>query len=359
MGLWKDKTRKHWCYSFEFQKKCYADRGFKTKSEARAAREERRKEVKSGKTATGMVYSEAVNKYLDHAQKAFAPETYKYKKYVYGQFWEFINQEDLQMHKITTPVIKSFLDTRHSNNNFNVHRRELSALFTYAMDTLEVISNHPIRKIKKMPHQVKTKYIPSQTDINKLILAADPNTDERDLLLTVLHTLARIDEILKLTWNDVNFKKRRLSKWTRKSGDGSPKEIQVKINDELYEILWKRWQDRNQDTWVFFNEDTKTRFMKRPKFMKGLCKKAGIDPPFGFHALRHLMSSLLDDDPKISTKTIQKILGHASQRTTEIYLHELDGAVENAMDSISGIFKSEIEDRNQFPQPQIKKGSQQ
>ena len=71
--------------------------------------------------------------------------------------------------------------------------------------------------------------------------------------------------------------------------------------------------------------------------MKGLCKKANVEP-FGFHSLRHLMSSLLDDDPKVSTKTIQKILGHASQRTTEIYLHELDGAVKNAMDSISGKF---------------------
>ncbi len=90
--------------------------------------------------------------------------------------------------------------------------------------------------------------------------------------------------------------------------------------------------------------------------MKGLCKKANIDPPFGFHAPMHLMSSLLDDDPKISTKTIQKILGHASQRTTEIYLHELDGAVENAMDSISGKFTSEIQSHNQSPATTNKKG---
>lgn len=348
MGLWKDKTRGDWCYSFQYRTKGYGGRGFKTKGKARAAREDRRKEVKALKIEVGMVFSEAVNLYLDHAERKFSPETYKYKKYVYEQFFLFIKEEDFLSHEITTPIIKSYLDTRHSNNNFNVHRRELSALFTFAKDTLEVISKNPLKKIEKMPHDVKRKYIPREEDIIKLILAANPKTDERDLLLTVLHTLARIDEILKLTWDDINFKKRRLTKWTRKTADGSAKEIPVKINDELYDILMKRWNARTQNTWVFYNERTKDRFLKRPKFMKGLCTKAKIDPPFGFHALRHLMSSLLDDDPKVSTKTIQKILGHSSQRTTEIYLHELDGAADNAMDSISGKFN---------PQPQSDTGT--
>lgn len=113
------------------------------------------------------------------------------------------------------------------------------------------------------------------------------------------------------------------------------------FNDELYDVLWKRWKNRKQDIWVFYNESTDDRYLKRPKLMKGLCKKAGIEPTFGFHALRHFMSSLLNDNPKISTQTIQKILGHSSQKIAEIYLHELDGAVEDVMDSISGKFMPE------------------
>ena len=74
MGLWRDKTRKDWCYSFQYQTQTYAGRGFKTKAEARTAREERRKLVKGQKIETGMAYSEAVNLYLDHAQKAFTSE---------------------------------------------------------------------------------------------------------------------------------------------------------------------------------------------------------------------------------------------------------------------------------------------
>ncbi len=67
------------------------------------------------------------------------------------------------------------------------------------------------------------------------------------------------------------------------------------------------------------------------------------------------MASLLADNPKISTKTIQNILGHSEARTTEIYLHKLDGAIENAMDSISGRFEPKMKNRNQKPQPKIQK----
>ncbi len=353
MGLWKDKARKHWRYSFQYQGQMYTGRGYQTKRDAATAREERRKEIKKP-TKIGMAFSEAVNLYLDHAERRFVPEVYNNKKYAYSCLFKFFKNHDFQMHEITTSMVKAYLDSRHSNNNFNVHRREISALFTYAKETLEVIDKNPLRKIEKMPHTVGEKYIPSEDDIIKLILVADPKTDERDLLMVLLHTLARIDEALRLTWDDINFDRKILNKKTRKTKDGSWKKVPVKINDELYGVLFKRWQARESNTWVFFNKRTGDRFLKRPKFMKGLCSRAKIQP-FGFHTLRHLMSSLLNDDPKVSKKTIQKILGHASQRTTEIYLHELEGSIESAMDSISGKFTKKKTNPHPLPAPTNKK----
>lgn len=341
MGLWKDKKRNHWCYSFEHQKRTYAGRKFDRKKDAAAALAKRKKEVINQLTKTGMVFSEAVNMYLDHSKRRFTEEVYKYKIYVYKKLFEFIGK-DMLMDEIPPSVIKAYLDTRHSNNNFNVHRREISALFNYAKDVLEVVDRNPVKKIDKMPHTTRVKYIPKEEDIIKLIMAADPKTDERDLILVLLHTLARIDEALRIKWEDIDFRKRIISKWTRKTKNSNWKEVKVKINDELYDVLWKCWKNREQDTWVFYNSRTEDRYYKRPKLMKTLCKRAGIEPAFGFHSLRHLMSSLMNDDPNISTKTIQKILGHSNQKTTEIYLHELDGAVDTAMDSISGRFTKVI-----------------
>jgi len=347
MGLWKDKTRKHWRYSFQYQNKTYTGRGFQTKRDAAAARERHRRELKKP-MKIGMAFSTACNQYLDYAERRFAEETFKYKKYVYKTFFNFLGS-DFQIHEINTGMIVKYLETRHSNNNYNVHRRELSALFTYAKDTLEVVGKNPVKKIDKLPHTSKIKQIPQEQDIIKLLLAADPKTDEKELLIVLLHTLARIDEILRLTWDDVNFKTRTLTKWTRKTKDGSYKAVPVTMNDELHDTLLKMWSNRKQGTWVFYNERMENRYKKRPRFMKGLCKRAGITPHFGFHTLRHLMASLMADNPKISTKTIQKILGHSESRTTEIYLHELDGAIESAMNSISGKFTQ----KNEKPHPKV------
>ena len=55
-----------------------------------------------------------------------------------------------------------------------------------------------------MPHTPEEKYIPPEEDILKLIMVSDPQTDEKDLILTLIHTAARVDEILRLKWRN-NF----------------------------------------------------------------------------------------------------------------------------------------------------------
>jgi len=348
MGFYKDPKRKDWIYRFQYQGKNYGGRGFKTKKEALAAREVRKKELKNQlPEVTGMAFSEACDAYLDFAKRRFVVSTYKYKKSVYKSFYNFLGG-DVPLKDITTEIVSKYLATRHSNNNYNVHRKELSAFFSYCKDVLEKITGNPCIKIDKLPHTIKEKVIPKESDVIKLLLAADPKTDEKDLLIVLLHTLARIDEILRLTWQDVNFEKKTLTKWTRKTKDGSYKKIMVSINDELQHTLWEMWNNRKQEKWVFYNENTGGRFMHRPKFMRGLCKRAGVDPHFGFHTLRHLMASLMADNPKTSTKTIQKVLGHSAYKTTEIYLHELDGAVEKAMDDLSNKFTIQ-EDKKDKP----------
>jgi integrase len=125
--------------------------------------------------------------------------------------------------------------TRPSNNNFNVHKKDLSALFTYAKDILNVVDFNPVLKIKNLPHNRKDRIIPSEECIIKLMLAADPTTDEHDLLTVLLHTLARIDEILRLTWADINFEKRILIK---KSYRKCCQKKMLKLNSVLiFEIL--------------------------------------------------------------------------------------------------------------------------
>ena len=72
--------------------------------------------------------------------------------------------------------------------------------------------------------------------------------------------------------------------------------------------------------------------------MKSLCKRARIDPPFGFHSIRHFMATYLADTIRASKKTISSILGHKSLQTTEIYLHSIDASQKDAMMKLEGKF---------------------
>lgn len=195
-------------------------------------------------------------------------------------------------------------------------------------------------------------------------MAADPETDEQDLLLVVIHTLGRIDEVLRLRWEDVNFEKRLVTLWTRKRKDGANEPDALPMGEDLYQILMNRWKSRTQETWVFFNSKAKNgagdRFYHRPKMMPSLCKRAGICPVgkglrkvskgknkgkimevdlyIGFHALRHFMASYLADQEKVGVKAVSGLLRHKNLRTTEIYLHSIDEGQRIAIDKIQGKF---------------------
>jgi len=141
-----------------------------------------------------------------------------------------------------------------------------------------------------------------------------------------------------LRWHeDVNFEKRYIVLWTRKRKNGAYESDTLPMNKDLYDVLWKRWESRKQDKWVFFNESTNNRFMPRPRMMKSLCRRAGI-MAYGFHALRHFMASYLMDEEKVSLKTVSGLLRHKNVRTTEIYLHLIDTSKVAASDKIEGKF---------------------
>lgn len=78
----------------------------------------------------------------------------------------------------------------------------------------------------------------------------------RPLLLLLFHTLARIDGILRLTWQDVNFENRSISLWTRKRKGGNLEPRDIHMNEDLHSILHSLWKQRVQNEWVFCNGKT-------------------------------------------------------------------------------------------------------
>ncbi len=188
------------------------------------------------------------------------------------------------------------------------------------------------------------KNIPSKEDLFRVILAADPDT--QDYLWTIKETMGRMGEINQLTWQDVNFDNLYVVLYTRKKRGGNRTPRKVPMTDKLYNILSYRYEHRDKTKpWVFwhrywdrFKKDWgEGPFKDRKKIMKTLCKKTGVKY-FRFHALRHFGASVLDH-ANVNIGSIQRILGHENRTTTEIYLHSIGEAEREAM----AIYEKECE----------------
>ncbi len=87
------------------------------------------------------------------------------------------------------------------------------------------------------------------------------------------------------------------------------------------------------------------------QFGKIICPRAVVKEytvrAFGFHALRRYVATYLSDKEKIATKTIQKILGHTSEATTERYLYNAHKDLEAVMELLANS-KGDIEGGNQY-----------
>lgn len=321
MPAWKEK--KGWRYRFQFQGTKYNKAWFRTKAEAEAAEAEHRKALKKAdKSPTPLTFLELVNEYLLWSEKRHASKTWRYKRFVYKSF--LAHAGNLPVERISLPVIESYLYTRNSNCNFNRHLKDLRCLFRWARRRGFIVSD-PCQELERLPEPQFVRVIPTPEEMAKILLAAG---EYRPFLLVLYHTMARIDEIQRLRWQDVNFEHRTIQLWTRKRRDGSWAADTLPMNQVLYDTLMGLWRQR-QGEFVFVNPRTGERFLRR-RFLKGICLKAGVRV-FGFHAIRHYVASLLHDKEKISLPQVSKLLRHKSKQTTERYLQVIEPSSRDAM----------------------------
>jgi integrase len=102
------------------------------------------------------------------------------------------------------------------------------------------------------------------------------------------------------------------------------------MNDDFFEVLWGLWKNKGSAEWVFPNPITGERFSCRRRFLRTICKRAGVRS-FGYHAIRHHVASLLADRARVGITPVSRLLRHKSIGTTEIYLHTVDDGLRQAM----------------------------
>jgi len=228
---------------------------------------------------------------------------------------------------------------QRSANAANKDRKNLLAMFSKGIKTYG-LKNNPFIATENFPHDRSPQYTPPTEDILKLLAVCI--REERIFLDCYLQTAARRSEIFRWTWvDDINFEKRKVRLGTRKTRDGSMEYEWLPMSDDLYDSLWWLWNNRKfkKSPYVFVDYRPNhphhgKPFKSRQKFMRGLCKRAGIKP-FGFHALRRYVASVLADIHKQSSKTIQRVLRHKDVTTTERYIQNINDDLKSTMNLLS------------------------
>lgn len=207
---------KGWRYDFTHKGTRYTETWFETKRAANQAEAEKRKEIKNPKpvpeTPTDITFLDLVNLRLDHV-KAYNSERH-YRDLIYRARRWVKNWNGLNCEQISQLMITKYLTARRkvSPHTANIELRSLRALFNYGakrkmakVNTTEGIEFFPVEK--------KVKYVPSNEDIDKVIAEADPDT--QDYLKVIQETMARVNEINRLLWEDVNLEGRFVILYTR------------------------------------------------------------------------------------------------------------------------------------------------
>jgi integrase len=262
----------------------------------------------------GLTVANAVSTYLEDCREVdkMVEGTLVYKRRILGEFVQAFPRKKLA--KVTISEIKDFLDSKVEDgkpSRYNRFRRELSALYSYAMIKWDdKILRNPLRKIK--PQRVgksRDSYVPTNTELQQVIEYAYSirarNSQPYNLLVAYQDTWARKREVLNWTW------KRHID-WKRFDGVGGV--LLVSRKSQKFNRVWlpmsadlrkalKNQQRKNYGTkWVF---EVRANAMKGRKnrygenafggritdanaMIRDLCKAARLPKSqwFNFHAIR-------------------------------------------------------------------------
>jgi len=303
-------------WRFDFWKKGMRHRqaGFLTKEKARIAEAEARKKVKRTNTDFISWCESRLDDLNERRTSKYAAENEKLLKkltLMWGSEKEITRQDIEDYLKGKSPYVA------------NKELRMIKALFNHAIER-EKTDYNPAQKVKYFSVKRRKKYIPPKSDVDKVLTIL--NQEQREYILVIINTMARVGEVNKLKWEDV-FDDYLILK-TRKSKNSDLTERAIPLNKTLKQIF----KDRKEGFVFTFRGEP---YGYRSKFLKNACKKAGVKR-FTYHALRHYGASTLAN-AGVSLPDIQTLLGHQRTTTTDIYLQSIRGSLKDAVKKLEDL----------------------
>lgn len=230
MPVYRRNDRKRpYFYQFDLNRRTYKESGFLSKAEAEDA--EARARIKAGAKPTAMEFSQMVNLRLDAVKAYCTPGHYQHNV---SRLKKFRDWERLDLQGITPDLIRSRmvdLSQTMTNASANKHLIALRSVFEQAVND-GFLGRNPCRGVKFLPVARTVKYVPPAADIDKVLTLALPL--DKAYLTVIWQLGARVREVNRLTWEDVDFPRRQVRLWTRKKSGGHLTPRLVDMNDRAF-----------------------------------------------------------------------------------------------------------------------------
>lgn len=271
-------------------------------------------------------FAEAVESWTKHCVGDLNPKTVKRYMTSFKQVWRHL--ADTQVHKIDVPKLREMVKARRIEGATTATiKRDLTAIsgvLKHAADERwmeEVNPTLAIRTKGKMKERREPIELPDPDDIKAVKAKSAPRF--ADAIDFARETGMRLGEIFDLTHRQVGHSAITIPKAKHNSLRVIP------LSDKARRIIDKQPRHIKQP-YVFWHSDGEkwsspsSSFRENQKRAQKAAQKAGHEYRwFRFHDLRHLFAVEYLRAKRGSIYDLQRIMGHTSITTTEIYLKYL------------------------------------
>ena len=203
-------------------------------------------------------------------------------------------------------------ERRVSRSTFNVHVCAIRFFYRHVLRVTWEVEHIPYQKTgRRLP------VVLSREEVRALLDAAT-NLKHRALLMALYAGGLRASEAVHLRLEDIDSKRMMI----RVAQGKGRKDRYVMLSETLLATLRQYWSQCRPDPWLFPGQDP-----SRPLTCESIEKlfararqKAGIGKHVYPHTLRHSFATHLLERG-VNIRVIQRLLGHRSLRSTEIYTH--------------------------------------
>jgi integrase len=206
----------------------------------------------------------------------------------------------------------------------------LSSVFTTAIAWKHTISN-PVRGVARFEEPDPVERPLTSDEEIRLLDAARKHL--KPILVLLINTGLRRNELLSLQWKNVHFATSQLL--IPKTNCKRKQMRMVPLNSVALETL--QALPRNHE-YVFYNKKTGTYMRDIKTAFHAACERAGIKG-LRLHDLRHTFATRLRDKSE-SLTTIMKLMGHSKYETTLRYAHVLEKSLHEAVEKLVDVSKA-------------------